>query len=137
MSHIKVRTQAELDKALKERKPGQIIACMGKGSFEVRDSSSMRAYDSSSVWAFGSSSVWAYDSSSVWAYDYSSVRASKYVPVQKHGDGPKVSGGVLIEIPKIKTAEEWCEFHGVEIKRGTAILYMKTKHPAYIKEASA
>ncbi len=87
------------------------------GSSQVRayDSSQVRAYDSSQVTASGSSQVTAYDSSQVTAY--------KFVAVTMHGKRIKVVGGVQIVIPNIATANEWCEFYGVEVKRGVVTLY--------------
>jgi hypothetical protein len=35
----------------------------------------------------------------------------------------KISGGVIIEVPEIATVKEWCDYYGVEVKRGTAILF--------------
>ena len=143
---IEVRTQIELDAALTKAN-GEQIACIGNGSFVISDSSTVtaydsstvtaygsstvRAYDSSTVWASDSSTVWAYGSSTVWAYGSSTVRAygsstvwaSKYVAVTKHGRHAKVSGGVLIEVPKLTTAQEWCDYYGAEVKRGVAMLY--------------
>ncbi len=34
-----------------------------------------------------------------------------------------MKGGVLIQIPEITTAEEWCEFYGVEVRRGVVTLF--------------
>ena len=120
---MEVRTQKQLDAALK--KGERYIDLVGDGEFTVR------AYGSSQVTACGSSQVTAYDSSQVTAYgssqvracDSSQVRATKYVAVTKHGDRPKVKGGVLISIRRAETAEEWCEFYGVPVKRGIAVLF--------------
>jgi len=100
----------------------QVRAC---GSSQVRayGSSQVRAYGSSQVRAHDSSQVRACGSSQVRAYGSSQVRASRYVAVSKHGDQSKVSGGVLILIPKPETPQEWCDFHGVNVRYGVAILY--------------
>ena len=174
MTYIDVTNQTQLDKALKNAKPTDIILIKGNGYFELSgsasvrasgsasvrayDSASVTAYDSASVTASGSASVRAsgsasvtasgsasvtasgsasvtaydsasvraYDSASVRAYDSASVRASKFVAVQSHPTtfgSPKVVGGVLITIPEIKTVAEWLDFHGVEVKRGIAVLF--------------
>jgi len=118
MATIEVRTQAELDKALAELRPGQIIACVGTGWFTIRGSSS--------VVARGSSSVVAWESSSVEAWGSSSVEASIYVGVtvdRGRGSKAKIQGGVLIEIPAIDTPEAWCAYHGVTVVDGIATLY--------------
>lgn len=89
---IKVRTQAELDRALKNRNPGEIVSCVGNGHFAAHGSSQ--------------------------------VTASPYVAVTKAAGGsPKISGGVIIEIPLIDTAEKWCDYYGIEVKRGLATLF--------------
>jgi hypothetical protein len=52
------------------------------------------------------------------------VRATQYVAVTIPADfAGKAMGGAQIKIPPVKTPEEWCEFYGVEVKRGVAILY--------------
>ena len=52
------------------------------------------------------------------------VRASKYVAVTKdRGHRGRVDGGVVIELPAITSAEEWCEFYGVEVVDGVATLF--------------
>jgi hypothetical protein len=111
------------------------------GSSQVRayNSSQVRASDSSQVTAYGSSQVRAYDSSQVRAYDSSQVRASdssqvtasgssqvmasKFVAVTVHGKSVKRTGGVLICVPPIRTPKQWCEFYGVSIKGGVALVF--------------
>ena len=79
-------------------------------------SAQVRAYGSAQVRAYGSAQVTAYGSAQVTAYDSARVTtASKYVAVTKHGTGPKVTGGVLIELPALDTPEAWCEYHGVRV----------------------
>ena len=107
MSAIEVRTQAELDKALANLADDEWIECHGSGHFEVRGSSSVVARGSSSVVARGSSRV----------------EASPYVAIQRHGATSKVKGGVLIQIPLITTAAEWCDYYGVKVTRGVATLF--------------
>ena len=135
MKYTKCNTQAELDEALKRGERPKLIA----GEFSIYDSSTVHAYGSSTVHAYGSSTVHAYDSSTVHAYDSSTVRAygsstvraygsstvraSKFNAVTIHGAQVKASGGVQIKIPEPATAKEWCDFHGVEIKKGVAVLF--------------
>jgi hypothetical protein len=59
----------------------------------------------------------------VTAYGSSRVTAAKCVAVTNHSKLTTLDGGVLIELPTIKTAEQWCEFHGVEVKDGIATLF--------------
>ena len=101
------------------------VTAYDSASVTAYGSASVTAYDSASVTAYGSASVRAYDSASVRASGSASVRASKYVSVHtwKSRGKPKVSGGVLIEVPDITTAKDWCEYYGVEVKRGIAMLF--------------
>ena len=147
MARIEVRTQAELDKALKRLKDGDYIACVGSGYFtasgsstvRASGSSTVRAYDSSTVRATGSSTVTAYDSSTVRAYgsstvtatgsstvrayDSSTVTASPYVAIHRFGTSAKVRGGVLMQVPRITDPAIWCEFYGLIPKRGLVTLF--------------
>ena len=122
---IEVKTQVELDAALEKTDRGrkELVVIVGGKWLSVLDAR-VRARENSSVVAWGNSSVVARGNSSVEARDNSSVVASKYVAIHKHaGSGARVQGGVLIEIPKIETAAEWCDYWGVEVKKGTATLY--------------
>jgi hypothetical protein len=134
VSIIRVTTQAELDAAIKDARATDTIACIGGGEFDISGSAQVRAYDSAQVKAYGSAQVRAYDSAQVTAYDsaqvtaYDSaqVTASRYVAVTRHAGRsgtPVVEGGVLIDIPRPRTADEWCEVHGVEVTDGVATLY--------------
>jgi hypothetical protein len=35
----------------------------------------------------------------------------------------KVSGGIIVRIPQLKTAKEWCRRYGIKVKDGIALLY--------------
>ncbi len=109
---IECRTQVELEVALK--KCGAEISLKGSASFEIRATAQVTAYDSSQVRAYGSSQVMAYDSSQ--------VTATKYVAVTIHGQA-NVTEGVKIRLPKLTTALQWCEFYGVSVTQGIALLY--------------
>jgi hypothetical protein len=124
---VEVASQAELDKAVAN---GNIPICLegffrasGSASVRASDSASVEAYGSASVRASGSASVEAYDSASVEAYGSASVRASKYVAVQRHGTTPAVTGGVLIDIPPIESAQDFCDFYGLKPSRGAVVLF--------------
>ena len=108
----------------------QVTACDSSqvrayGSSQVRayDSSQVRAFDSSQVRAYGSSHVTAFNSSQVTACGSSQVRAGKYCAVTVRGKTAKVIGGVIIRVPTISTAKQWCDFYGVKVRNGVAILY--------------
>jgi hypothetical protein len=167
MSAIEVTTQAQLDKALKNLKPGDYVACIGgsiysplvvSGSAHVeawesahvvaresahvvaresahvaaRESAHVAARESAHVVAWGSAHVVAWESAHVVAresahvvaWGSAHVVASPYVAVTKQtSHRGTISGGVIIEIPEITTAEQWIDFHGLTVKRGLVTLY--------------
>ena len=91
--------------------------------FVAWGSSHVVARESSHVEAWGSSHVEARESSHVVARGSSHVVASKFVSCHIHGKKVHVKGGVKIVVPEIATAKEWCDFYGVEIKKGVAVLF--------------
>jgi hypothetical protein len=99
------------------------VTAYGSSQVTAHDSSQVRAYGSSQVRAHGSSRVTAYGSSQVTAHDSSQVRASKFVAVTVHGKSVKRTGGVLIRVPLIRTPKQWCEFYGVSVKGGVALVF--------------
>jgi hypothetical protein len=141
---IEVTTQAQLDKALKKTDGGkkELIVCLGKGRFRVggsasvvaRESASVVAWESASVVARGSASVVAWESASVearesasvvaWgsasvrAHTRSKIKASKSAVVMQHSADAKITGGRVLDMTPPRTARDWCEFHGVEIRKG-------------------
>ena len=128
---LEVRTQAELDRALRDY-PNELIACVGNGTFDAYDSATVhasgsatvRAYDSATVHAYGSATVTASGSATVHAYGSATVTASKWVGVIRAADcRATVTGGHLLQLPSISTAAEWCEFHGIEVTDGVAVLF--------------
>lgn len=102
-----VKTQAELDAAIKSG--ASSIDIVG-GGFQVT--------------ARGNSQVTAWENSQVTARDNSQVTASKHVAVTRGSVYVMISGGVVIDVAEAKsTPEKWCEYYGVEIKDGVAVLY--------------
>jgi hypothetical protein len=90
---------------------------------EARESSHVEAWESSHVEARGSSHVEARESSHVVAWESSHVVATKQVAIHRHSKLSKVKGGVVIEIEKPKTSAEWCDWYGVPVKKGVAVLF--------------
>lgn len=121
---IKVRTQTELDQALREKNVK--IGCIGGRIFEIHNSSQVTAYDSSRVVAR--------DSSQVTAYDSSQVRAKKFCAITIHSQNVVVTGGHQI-FPKTETLQDWFESYSIEPQNGEVILYkavdenLKSAHP--------
>jgi len=91
---------------------------------EARDSSHVVARGSSHVVARDSSHVEAWESSHVEARDSSHVEAwGSNVAVHVWGSPASVTGGVQIAAPNLRTAEDWCAYHGVPVKDGISVLY--------------
>jgi hypothetical protein len=51
------------------------------------------------------------------------VHASSHVAVQKFGTRTKIEGGVQIVFPSSFTAEEWCDYHGIDVVGGIVTLF--------------
>jgi hypothetical protein len=110
------------------------VRASGSAQVTAYGSAQVTAYGSAQVTASGSAQVTAYDSAQVRAYGSAQVRAygsaqvtaSKFVAVtlQRTAWGkPKVTGGVVIEVPETKTVADWIEYHGLTVKRGLVTLY--------------
>jgi len=100
------------------------VVAWGSSSVVAWGSSSVVAWGSSSVVAWGSSSVVAWESSSVVAWESSSVEATPHVAVHLHSANVTVKGGVVIDVTGVdKTAANWIEHHGIEVRDGKAVLY--------------
>ena len=113
MSCIEVRTQDELNTARK--KDNACIHIVGDGYFEIGGSATVRASDSATVEAWGSAQIRA--------KGQCTINASKFVAVTIHGVRTRVTGGVQIQLPEITTAEEWCDFYGLNVTDGIVVLY--------------
>ena len=48
---------------------------------------------------------------------------SKFATAHIHGQKVKCKGGVQVKVPEIATMKEWCEFYGVDVKRGIAVVF--------------
>ena len=113
---VDVRNQAELNKALEA---GDIPNLIGDESaaFDISKAEVVRTSDSSSprVVAYGDSSP------RVVASGDSNVTTQGDVVIQG-GKGKKVPVKVPTK-PSWKTPAEWCEYNGVKVVRGVAVLY--------------
>ena len=123
------------------------VVARESSSVEARESSSVVARESSRVVARGSSSVVARDSSRVVAWESSRVVARESSSVEARGSvalrvvglsvaasatamcavhieqSGSCSGGTQIVVPAILSIEQWCEFYGVDIVDGVAVLF--------------
>jgi len=124
-----------------------VVKAWGNSSVEARDNSVVKAWDNSvvkawdnsvveargnsSVVALENSSVVAWENSVVKAWDNSVVEARGNVQVCKYSDFVSIStqgNARIVTLPK--TLQEYCEFYGVTVKDGHAILY-KAVSPTY------
>ena len=127
-----------------EARESSSVEAWGSSRVVAWESSRVVARESSSVVARGSSSVEARESSSVEAWESSSVEARGDVFIRLYSARIiKASASVLIKdqrrkktpidnatvIPAVvwKTAAEWCDYYGVEVKDGAALLFKGVK----------
>jgi hypothetical protein len=101
------------------------VVAWGSAYVEAWGSAHVEARESAHVVARGSAHVEARGSAHVEAWGSAHVEAGKWTSVHKHflHNGTIEGKGVIIQIPKIETAEEWCEYRGIKIVDGVAILY--------------
>jgi len=104
----------------------QSVVAWGSSHVVAWGSSHVVAWESSHVEAWGRSHVEAWGRSHVEAWGRSHVEASKYNSVTIFGKSVEARGGVQIHIPEILTAKEWCDYYGVNIKKGIAVLFKAT-----------
>lgn len=112
MTSRTVTTQSELDAALSNASVDWIDINSPRGVWLH-----LAAYDSATVRAYGAATVRAYGSAT--------VRASSHVAIHLHSALVSLKGGVVIDHTKVDLtdAKAWCDYHGVEVKRGIATLY--------------
>ena len=147
MEWVEVRTQAELDAAIKAGHGAMVVAgatvtAYGNSTVRACGDSTVTAYGNSTVRACGNSTVRACDNSTVTAYDNSTVTAyelaialawsaratitdtPRVTVIVAPNIEPKVSGGVIVrQAAPPKNAQDWCEDFGVETKQGVAYLF--------------
>ena len=119
-----------------------LIRAWENSSVIARGSSRVEAWESSRVVARENSSVVARGSSSVVARGSSRVEARGFVSLTAFGGTLKLSakchvflcskkakvrGGQKTEA-YIETAQDWCDFYGIEVKRGIATVYKAVRN---------
>lgn len=126
MSYIEVASQAELDRALAELAPGAIIVLQGNGRFVFQGSSapSIMTRDSSAP----SIETWGSSAPNIVTRDSSAPRGTvgkhSAAVIRRHAPSvPNIKGAIVLDVPRIETAAQWCDYHGVTVKRGLAILF--------------
>jgi hypothetical protein len=114
------------DRATVEASEQARIRAWGRAKVKALGSATVEVWDRTTVTAGGSSAVRAWSAATVTARDSASVEASEYVSVIREGASVSVFGGTADQapqVPPITSAEQWCRFHGVEVRDGVAILY--------------
>jgi len=99
------------------------IQAWGSASVEATGSGVVEARGSAVVVASGSVTVRAFGSSIVRARGEVRVEATDGVSVTRHSKRVTVSGGCVTDAVGFASAEEWCEYYGVEVNQGVAILF--------------
>ena len=137
MTDLKVSNQAELAVALVKYRHGlDRIVLEGNGRFEFTGSSSpsIDTWGSSSpsivTWDSSSPSIVTWDSSSpsidTWGSSSPSgrVAATAIAVVRDHnGKGAQIEGATILPAVDIKSPAGWCEWHGVDVVDGVAVLF--------------
>ena len=75
------------------------------------------------VAAGGSVRVRAFGAAMVQARGHAQIEATDGVSIIRHSLAATVSGGHVTDAVRFATPEEWCEYYGVEVDNGVAILY--------------
>ncbi len=128
MKTVKVKTQIELDAALKI---GDFAICID-GKFIIMDNATVRAGGNATVRAWDNATVRAWDNATVRAGGNVFIRLFKAlkisvtasVVVMRYDEGKSdVKGGQIINAIKPQTAQEWCEFYALEVNDNIVVLY--------------
>jgi hypothetical protein len=100
------------------------VRAWGTATVDAWGEAKLHVWDATTVRAGGSAQVTARGTASVRLRGEASVEASEHVSVIRHGPKTRASGGVVNEVPvRLKTAQEWCDFYGVPVQDGVAILF--------------
>src|SRR3990167_1595531 len=95
----------------------------GNSHAELRGSSHAVLRESSHAELWESSHAVLWESSHAVLRESSHAEGSKYSSITLHGQEVHATGGIQIKIPEIFTAKEWCDYYGVEVKKGIATLF--------------
>ena len=95
----------------------------GSSHAELRGSSHAVLRESSHAELWESSHAVLWESSHAVLRESSHAEGSKYSSITLHGQEVHATGGIQIKIPEIFTAKEWCDYYGVEVKKGIATLF--------------
>ena len=100
------------------------VRAWGSATVRAWGSATVRAWGSATVEASGSATVEAWGSATVHGRHRSKINASKFVAVHLHSKNVSVEGGIVIDVTEVDaTAASWCDYHGLQVEDGKAVLY--------------
>jgi hypothetical protein len=99
------------------------VVAWGEAVVRAVGAASVEAAETAIVIAGASASVRAHGAAIVRARGEATVVGGAGTTIARHGRSGNVSGGAVTETPVVTTAEEWCEYYGVEVEDGVATLY--------------
>jgi hypothetical protein len=114
---------ARVSAGLWEASASAHVEAWGSAHVVAWESAHVEAWVSAHVVARESAHVEARESAHVEAWGSAHVVASRYVTITKHGATAITEGGVLVVVPPITTAEDWCDYYGAKVTDGIATLY--------------
>ena len=140
---IKVKTQAELERALAHTNNGsaELIVCVGDAHYTLRGNSTATLWENSTATLWGNSTatlrgnstatlrenstatLWG--NAAVRAFDWTTVKSkSPSAVLLSHSDEVNVVGDLRqLTMQTPQSVTDWLEFYGIEIEDGTAVLY--------------
>ena len=99
------------------------VVAWENSSVEARENSSVEARENSSVEAWENSSVVAWGHVFVRLWGAFKIKATALVIIAKHGAAKSIEGGRVLDMPRPTTPQGWCDFYGVPVVDGVAVLY--------------
>jgi hypothetical protein len=99
------------------------VSAWGWAQVFATGSASVEAHEFAVVVAGGTTHVRAFGTTMVRAMGRAQVEAGPGVAVLPHGPNVGLSGEHTGKAVRFRTATEWCDYYGVEVSDGIAILY--------------
>jgi hypothetical protein len=99
------------------------IEAWGSATVMATGSGKVEARENAFVAAGGSVRVRAFGAAMVRARGRAQIEATDGVSITRHSQAATVSGGHVTDAIRFDTPEEWCEYYGIEVDDGVAILY--------------
>lgn len=100
------------------------VLASGNARIEARENAHVEVWDSAHVVAWDSAYLEPSGRMHVIASNGAHVEAVSYVSISCMSDfSGDARGGIIIRLPKLQTAIQWCDFHGVSVADGIVTLY--------------